>query len=271
MKIRELLDLERFINILQFLTRISIKKDSKFDPDLGKGIVFFPLVGLVIGLILGLVYYILRLVPAFYNNSLVTGVLLVLVEVVLTGGLHLDGLADTFDGIFSYRSKDQILEIMKDSRMGTNASISLILLIVLKVCMLASFIDKDMVWPIVLMPVLGRFLGLLLTYRTRPARENGMGNVFIGKCDRTSLIVSIVFVGLLEILALGLTGISIFGLNQMISIILVLLSLFITCILAYLIKHGVYKKIGGLTGDILGCGIEVGEMIFIAYIFILVG
>lgn len=263
--------MDRFINILQFLTRINIKKDTKFDPELGKGIVFFPLVGLIIGIIMYLIYYVVRLVPAFDENMWITSVFVLLGEVVITGGLHLDGLADTFDGMFSYRSKSGILEIMKDSRMGTNASISLMFLILVKVILLASFFDRNIVWPLVLMPVMGRLLGVMLTYKTVSARENGMGNIFIGKCDSSSLVLALGFVAILQVLFMRFVEIGIFGFGKLISTVIVLMSIGLIYLLAIGIKRFAYKKIDGLTGDILGCGIELGELVFILYIFVLVG
>ncbi len=123
------------ILLFRFMTRLPIGFDPEFDSDeLGKGMKYFPVVGMVIGLIL-FAFFMLFRQRIIYSNLLMI-VVLVIIEVILTGGLHLDGLADTFDGIFSYRSKQKMLEIMKDSRLGTNGGMVLILYFILKIAIL---------------------------------------------------------------------------------------------------------------------------------------
>ena len=93
--------MKRFLLTLQFLTKIPIKYNFGFDEEFYKGIVYFPLVGFVVGLIA----YIVGLLSLNIFPALVTSVLIVLAEVLLTGGLHIDGLGDTFDALYSYRNK----------------------------------------------------------------------------------------------------------------------------------------------------------------------
>ena len=99
------------------MTRIPIKADVEFDEEFHKSIVYFPLVGFVIGLI----SFLIGILALKIFDPFVTSILVVAGEVILTGGLHIDGLGDTFDAIYSNRDKERILEIMKDSRLGTNA------------------------------------------------------------------------------------------------------------------------------------------------------
>ena len=118
--------MKAFLIGLQFLTRLKLaRQDTWTDADFGRSVKYFPLVGAVIGLILVLVYK--GTVP--YLPHHIGTVLLLVSEAVLTGGLHLDGFMDTMDGLFSYRSSPRILEIMKDSRVGSNAVMSLGLLL----------------------------------------------------------------------------------------------------------------------------------------------
>lgn len=274
---------DRFINIVQFLTRLKIKNNAPFDPDLGRGVVYFPIVGMIIGGILIFIYWILGVFQPLADHSLVMAICLVFSEVVITGGLHIDGLADTFDGIFSYRSKDRILEIMKDSRMGTNATLAVFFVLILKIAIIDAFLDIGVVWPIFMMPIMGRYLALLLTYRTIPARENGMGNIFIGMANKRTLVFASVFVVVTLVVVQIFFCYNIGGYllnmeNQRLGmwylafkilkvILLVLGPVILMNIFAHVIKSGVYRKIGGLTGDILGCSIEIGELAFILYIF----
>ena len=145
------------ILLFRFMTRLPIGFDPKFDSDeLGKGMRFFPVVGMVIGLVLFAAFWLLGYI---IYSPMVMAVLLVIIEVVLTGGLHLDGLADTFDGIFSYRSKQKMLDIMKDSRLGTNGGLVLILYFFLKVALLVEASNSSpVIMPIMLLlsPVIAR-------------------------------------------------------------------------------------------------------------------
>ena len=115
-----------FLMQIQFLTRIPIPVKIKFDEKVfARSMMLSPLAGFIIGIILGFTYYFAHLT----EKPLFAAVMVVAAWIVLTGGLHLDGLADTSDGIFSNRPKEKILEIMKDSRIGTNGTIALILII----------------------------------------------------------------------------------------------------------------------------------------------
>ena len=104
------------------MTRIPIKADIGFDEEFHKSIVYFPLVGFVIGLI----SFLIGSLALKIFDPFVTSILIVAGEVILTGGLHIDGLGDTFDAIYSNRDKERMLEIMKDSRLGTNSLLAIL-------------------------------------------------------------------------------------------------------------------------------------------------
>ena len=87
--------MKRFISILQFMTRIPINIDTGFDEEFHKTITYFPLVGLVLGVLI----YIIGLVSGIFFDSFITSIIVTLALVILTGGLHIDGLGDTFDAI----------------------------------------------------------------------------------------------------------------------------------------------------------------------------
>ena len=120
---------EQFIILIQFMTRIPIPlKISYSEKKLGKSIKFFPLVGLIIGLILYFSNFLVTVYfkNIFYNKTIIA-IFLTILEILIVGIIHIDGLADTFDGLFSYAKKEKMLEIMKDSRIGTNGTVVLIL------------------------------------------------------------------------------------------------------------------------------------------------
>ena len=120
-----------FITCLEFLTRIRFSHRTDWrDEDFSRSVPYFPLVGLVIGAFLGAVNYALVMVAA---PDFMRAALLILAEIIITGGLMYDGFMDTSDGVFSARSRERMLEIMKDSHVGSNAVLAVIVLILLKV------------------------------------------------------------------------------------------------------------------------------------------
>ena len=253
--------MNRFISILQFLTRIPIRIETGFDEEFHKSIVYFPLVGFVIGLIT----YVFGLISSSIFEPFVSAIIITLIEVLTTGGLHIDGLGDTFDALYSNRDKERILEIMKDSRLGTNSLLAIMFLILLKVGFVNSLVENQLLWIVIFMPVVARIGAMIMTYKTVTPRAKGMGNLFIGKGTMGMIITAVVYSALLIVVLAKLIFL------QKNSIILIVLSsiLFII-VFALLFKRHVYKKIDGITGDILGCTIELGEVFYLIYAYLLI-
>lgn len=239
--------MERFINTLQFLTRISIKKDSSFDEEFHKGIVYFPIIGLVIGLILTSFYHLTN----YFLPSAMGIVLTVIVYIMITGGLHLDGLGDTFDGLYSNRPKERVLEIMKDSRLGTNALLAIVLVIIINIVALQNLDSGQLYRGLLLMPIMGRQALVLGCYRTNYAREEGMGNIYIGKVSKGQLWITLITTMILSIIDLKTL-------------------IFIPLMLIFV---GWFKKttdslIGGMTGDTLGALCELSQSLYLLFLVI---
>lgn len=238
--------MKRFLLMLQFFTRIPINKalDIKKD-DFSKGIVYFPVVGLIVGGLTSLVYYI----SSLFFQDFVSFIMVLLTSTLLTGGLHLDGLADTCDGLFSARNKERMLEIMRDSCIGTNGALGMIFILGLKVAFLLS-VSKELLLPaIVLMPVIGRTTMAVVMYKGKYAREGeGLGNLFIGKTSLSSTIITL-FLGIISAyILLSYTGVL----------------AFVLCILlGFYLRYIFSLKLGGLTGDLLGAINETTETFFL--------
>lgn len=252
--------MKRLIGIIQFMTRIPIPIDTGFDENFHKSTIYFP----IVGLILGVCYYIVALIGLKIFDPYITAVLVLASEVLLTGGLHLDGLGDSFDGLYSYRDKEKILEIMKDSRLGTNGLLAIILVFLLKIGFLNSLLSQEILWPIVTMPVVARSMQVLACYKTKTPRERGMGNIFIGKVSMTYLVGTI-------LLMLGISGGSIFLASDVDYLIYLkeVICLIIMAIWVRLFIYSVYKKIDGITGDILGCICELSELIYLILVYVM--
>ncbi|XAM35999.1 Adenosylcobinamide-GDP ribazoletransferase [Terrisporobacter petrolearius] len=251
--------MKKFIGLLQFMTRIPIKADIGFDEEFYKSIVYFPLVGFVIGLI----SFIIGSLSIQIFDPFITSIIIVAGEVILTGGLHIDGLGDTFDAIYSNRDKERMLEIMKDSRLGTNSLLAILFLVLIKIGLLNSAINSNLMCLVIFMPMISRLGVIVMLYKTVTPRKVGMGNVFIGKATKGMFITAILYtVAILVVISKFLF------LSTTLNIIKLLLSIMIVMLFDYLFKNHIYKKIDGVTGDILGCTIELGELIFLLFSYI---
>ncbi|WFD09553.1 adenosylcobinamide-GDP ribazoletransferase [Tepidibacter hydrothermalis] len=248
--------MNRFLAILTFLTRIPVKVNIEFDENFNKGMIYFPTVGLILGILYCLVTYITTNLFGVYIGS----VIFVLCGVVLTGGLHLDGVGDTFDGIYSYRDKERMLEIMKDSRLGTNALLAVLFVILLKIGFVYKSLNANIYYTTILMPVYGRIAIAFASYNNKSPRKKGMGNVFIGQINEKQIFICCIF----TILYIALLNIFFdFGLKLMVYNIIFMGILWI--LIRFYTKY-ITNIIGGITGDILGCICELTELIYLLFI-----
>ncbi|AGH73572.1 adenosylcobinamide-GDP ribazoletransferase [Edwardsiella piscicida] len=242
-----------FLATLQFMTRIPVSPRCSDDltlNDYPRGIIYFPFVGLVVGVISALAYGVL----ATTYGSWLGAVAAVLASTLVTGAFHLDGLADTCDGLFSARPRDRMLEIMRDSRIGTNGTLALIFVILLQVLLIQHLAGGSL--PIyavlVAMPVISRTLLAVMMFRQRYARESGMGNLYIGKISGSHYALTLV-IGLLLV----------FGLLHWHAV----LAAFITYLFALIYRAFINMRLGGQTGDTLGAANELFALVFLLSLY----
>jgi len=243
---------KRLILMIQFFTTIPIPVQIECDnEDFGKGLVFAPIVGLMIGgILLGTYKLFILFLPIQ-----VAIVFNMLIYFIITGGLHLDGLADTFDGIFSGRPKKRILEIMSDSRIGTYGVLALIGVIASDLVLLGNINVNVLPIAFLLTPVAGRIGSLISAGVSSYAREDGLGKSFIDFCHIKELIVGIFISFIIFYIFLGLYGVII---------------VFIVNMTALLLTFILTKKIGGATGDILGAICELNQLVFLLIILLMI-
>lgn len=239
-----------FWAMLSFISRLPVPARWSQGLDFehySRGIVMFPLIGVVLGGLTGLVFMALQ--P--WCGIPLAALFAVLTLALLTGGFHLDGLADTCDGIFSARRRERMLEIMRDSRLGTHGGLALIFVLLAKVLAVSELALRGtpMLAALAAACVAGRGTAVLLMYRHRYAREEGLGNVFIGKVTGRQTCVTL---GLAAILAAVLLP----GMRGVAALVVTIVAIFI---LGQLLK----RTLGGQTGDTLGAAIELGELIFL--------
>jgi adenosylcobinamide-GDP ribazoletransferase len=233
--------MKRFALAVSFLTVIPLRlKESPRPGDLGKAAGWFPVIGALMGGLVATVFYGLSLIlPHLLAATLATAV-----WIALTGGLHLDGLADCCDGMMHASSRERRLEIMKDPRLGTFGAIGLVLTILLKVICLYSM-PASLAW--VALPFaagLGRYL-LLPAGRQPLARPGGMGADFASGLNRTVILWSALVVVLLTALA-GWRG---------------LLVVLVVHVVTWGVLSLAKARLGGVTGDVLGLVVELAELV----------
>jgi adenosylcobinamide-GDP ribazoletransferase len=248
-----MLILKRIILMLQFLT--SIPLPFKFDvknEDFGKGLVFAPIIGFFIGGILAGTYFLLNFIFPLYIISI-----LILIEyILLTGGLHLDGLGDTFDGLFSNRPKERILEIMRDSRVGTNAVLAIVCVLILNVFLLFGMGSDFIAKALLLLPVAGRIGSLVGAGVSKYARSGeGLGKSFIDYCGTKEILIGLIFYFAIFFIVDNIRGL--------------IISIFPVITAVLLVKY-FSRKIGGATGDILGAVCELNQTIFLMVMYIII-
>jgi adenosylcobinamide-GDP ribazoletransferase len=229
---------------IQFLTVIPFPKSfTGGEKELEKCMPFFPVVGLLIGIIIAAFDHVM----GFIFPPLPASVMTVIAMTGISGGLHMDGLADTADGFFSARPRERVLEIMRDSRTGVMGVLAVVFVIVLKVSVLISLFPPFRPGIIVLMPLAGRCsFVVMMTALPYVRREGGLATAFgVGKSWLNVLWTSAF------LLAAGWLAGHWMGLAASFSALLMAALFSVYC----------FRKIGGYTGDTLGAGCEITEII----------
>lgn len=227
---------------LQFLTVIPLKIKAANEAEISRAQIYFPAVGLILGLILGLVNIFLSVLefPQFAIN-----IILVALLAILTGGLHLDGLADTADALLSGKDKDGMLSIMRDAHIGAMGVISLICIMLLKIAFLSSLNMQSKIMPLVLMCILSRWALVFVIFLFPYARQEGKAKVFKEGASLKITALSTVITLVLVLLAGQLKGLLVFA---------------AVAPTAYLTAKAISRKFDGLTGDTLGAINEITEL-----------
>jgi adenosylcobinamide-GDP ribazoletransferase len=206
----------------------------------GRAAAWFPVVGLLIGVLLVVV----DRGSAWLFPQLLASLVVVTAWKLLTGGLHLDGLADCLDGLVGHDPAHR-LAIMRDSRIGAFGAIGLILFLLLEIAALAEIGRAERWRALVAAPVIGRAVPPLLGRLFPPARSDGQGAAFRGALTRTAAPIGLALAALVTVLALGAPG-----------IVALLVALVATCGLAGFLV----TRLGGITGDVLGTAVEIAEL-----------
>lgn len=225
---------------LQFLTRLPVRLPGMPSAEqMGRSLLWYPAVGLLIGLLLWGVQALLGEAAPVLQAAI-----LLALWVGLSGGLHLDGLADSADAwVGGFGDRERTLAIMKDPRSGPIAVVVLVLVLLLKYAALLTLLQLGQAWLLILVPWLARSLLPLLLMSTPYVRAGGLGQALVDHLPRAQLP------WLLGVHALAML---LFGW-------LALLALAVALVLFWRLRRVMIGRLGGTTGDTAGALVELAE------------
>jgi adenosylcobinamide-GDP ribazoletransferase len=230
-----------FLAALQFLTIFPWPRRTERAPDeIGKGAAFFPFIGLILGALLVFADWLVR--P--YLPPALTAVALAAMLAVLSRGLHLDGLADTFDGLGAGGSRERMLAIMDDPRTGAFGVMAIVFVLFCKVHAIAA-LSSDRWRALLIAPTLARWAMALFGYRATAAKE-GLGAHMIANMTGARLLFATATALILAVAAAGVRGLAVMALVGLLT-------------LAW--KLYFHRRLGGVTGDVFGAVAELSEAI----------
>lgn len=237
-----------YIIAMQFLTIIPLPFQFQWSKDdLGRSLAVFPLAGLTIGTLLAGINW---LIAPLLARPL-TDALLITALAAMTGALHLDGLADVIDGVAARGSRERFLAIMKDSNVGAIGAVGLVLGILLKWQALVA-IPAEQKWQALLFfPALARYCQVQTIVGARKARQDGLGSTMIAGA------------GIGRLLLAGIVTLAIAWFLLAVNGVLVLAGAMLA---SWLIRAWFNRKLGGITGDVIGCINELVEILALVLI-----
>jgi adenosylcobinamide-GDP ribazoletransferase len=234
----------KFLSAIGFLTIIPIP--SWAINNNGRQILYFPLVGLLIGCLLFGLDQLLSHLP-YFEIRLIGDVLFL---VIISGALHLDGMADSADGFLSHRPREQILEIMKDPRIGVMGVLAIIFCVLLKLVGIAGIIrSESLIW-LAIAPALARTSQVIgLIFINHVPSQNILAKDFYQQGEYFLLSYCPLPFAILIYM------------NWVIGLItIIIFALLLSALLLYS-----KRKIGGISGDTLGATSETIETLFLLF------
>jgi len=240
----------RLLDAISFLTIIPLHRRREVSPEeVGRSTGYFPVVGVIIGLILAGLNWLFGL---FLPSAVANGLLIVSL-VVISGALHLDGFVDTCDGIAGHKSVEDRWRVMHDSRAGAFGIVGVVLLLLVKYVSLNSVPESLLMATLVLMPVVSRWAMVYTVFAYPYARPEGLGKVFKQGASWQGFTIATVIT---LAVTLGVARWADIGYFYLAGLAIMLGVWVIVVAVAAWLK----RKFAGLTGDTYGAINEVAEV-----------
>jgi len=244
----------KFLAALRFLTSIPLPRPRESGTEeLGRSAVYFPLVGLIIGVILAGLYWLLDFVlPVAVVNAL-----LLVFLVAVTGALHLDGFVDTCDGMAGHRTVEDRWRVMHDSRAGAFGIVGVVLLLLVKYVSLSNIPGPLMMATLIFMPVVSRWAMVYTVFAYPYARPSGLGKVLKqGLGWRSFTIATLITL---------VVAVAMIPLWHFAGLVIMLVVWIMAVVMAVIFK----RKFAGLTGDTYGAINELAEVSVLILVLLL--
>lgn len=238
--------MRKFLIALQFLTIIPVRARDINEKDFAKSTIFFPVVGIIIGILLA----VFNLVLSEIMPQIPTSCFLLIFWVFITGALHLDGLADTIDGFYASTNREEILRVMEDTSTGAKGVAAVVMLLLFKFVLLLSVEDTIKIFALILIPAISRYSMVMAMVSSNPTRKEGIGRLFIGTTGWAGVIISSFIIVALVYFSSFFLPFKILGFIGLAVAVIVTLAFVRYC----------NYKIGGMTGDTLGALNEIVEV-----------
>ena len=223
---------------LQFLTILPVRLQGEFTAqDIGRSLLFYPVVGLLIGIVLSLLGWNLT-----SQSPMVSAILVLAVWVTITGALHIDGLADSADAwLGGIGDKAKTLSIMKDPAAGPIAVVTIVLVLLIKFVMLTVLLAEQNWWALIWSVILARTALPVLFLSTDYVRPHGLGSILKQQQSGVHTRRLMLLIGVLALFSVGLFAL--------------LFGLLVFLLLRYLME----RRLNGFTGDTAGAMVELLE------------
>ncbi|MDD2702555.1 MAG: adenosylcobinamide-GDP ribazoletransferase [Candidatus Omnitrophica bacterium] len=237
---------------VQFLTIVPLKIKHADAKDLGLSLLYFPAMGLLLGLVLVFLDHIFVFLGF---QPWVIGILLTVSLILATGAIHLDGLADTVDALAGGGGdRERMLQIMRDPHIGVMGVLGLVSVVLLKIAFLVSLDGQTVLKALLMMCLLSRWVMVFLMFIFPYARQEGKAKVYILQRSKTVFISSLIITLLCAVLLMGFKG---------------LLVLVFAAVCAYELGDFINRRLGGITGDTIGGINELSEILVLFFLFII--
>lgn len=246
-----------FLAAVQFLTRLPIPNTSEtsaasYAATLRRAVVLFPLVGGLVGASTAIVFVVALLIGL---TPLVAALVALGCEAMLTGAFHEDAFADTCDALGGGWTRDQVLQIMKDSRLGTFGTMALVIGVGGRAAAMAALVDGGVIWPLVAITAAaawGRIAIVAMMVTTPPIEHReSQANDISGTQTWTTLLIA-------SLLSLPLW----IGWLVMAPLVSAL-SLTVAIVVLAWFRRKIVKRVGGTSGDLLGCSAFLVQLVIL--------
>ncbi|MFP3975602.1 MAG: adenosylcobinamide-GDP ribazoletransferase [Dehalococcoidia bacterium] len=240
-----------FLIAIQLLTIVPIKYGRQYSPaEMGRSLAFFPIVGLLIGLLL----WGLDLLLTLFLPVMLVNVLLFAVLAIVTGALHLDGFIDTCDGLAARGSRSEKLEAMKDSGVGAVGVVAVCFMLLAQIASFSALPDGTRVSALIAMPLLSRWTMACAVWTFPPARREGLGWAVRQQASWKGILIAVILTLGISWVVVGWWGILLVG---------------GLTIIALALGQYLSATFGGLSGDTYGAINEVTQLGALVFIYII--